>query len=103
MSKDVPSGITVKRVKASIIYRLILIGLGIPVFIFSFICGVMGIFGYDMVKWNNEVIHGILALPVALFSSLLITVLFTAMFGSVVCLGLWIYSRFRPLEVKTLD
>jgi hypothetical protein len=103
MSKDVSSGITVKRVRASIIYRLILIGLGIPVFIFGFICGVMGIFGYDMVKWNNEVIHGILALPVALFSSLLITVLFTAMFGSVVCLGLWIYSRFRPLEVKTLD
>ena len=23
--------------------------------------------------------------------------------GSIICLGLWIYSRFRPLQVKTFD
>ncbi|VFS61627.1 Uncharacterised protein [Kluyvera cryocrescens] len=56
-----------------------------------------------MVKWNNESIHGILALPVALFSGLMVTVFFTAFLGSIICLGLWIYSRFRPLQVKTFD
>lgn len=103
MSKATVTGTSMKRVKASIIYRLILIGLGIPMLIFGILCGLMGVFGYDMVKWNNDVVHGILALPIALFSSLFITVLFTALFGSIVCAGLWIYSRFRPLEVKTLD
>lgn len=92
-----------KRVKASIIYRLMLIGLGIPMLIFSVICGMLGLFGYDMVKWNDQTVHGLIALPVALFSGVFITVLFTAFIGSITCLGLWIYSRFRPLQVKVLD
>lgn len=103
MSKDVQPVVSIKRVKASVIYRLMLIGLAVPMLIFSLFCGVMGIFGYDMVKWNNESIHGILALPVALFSGLMVTVFFTAFLGSIICLGLWIYSRFRPLQVKTFD
>ncbi|MEB4675877.1 hypothetical protein MXL54_13980 [Enterobacteriaceae bacterium G50] len=103
MSKDSSTDVTLKRIKPSSIYRLMLIGLGIPLQIFAVVCGVMGIFGADMVKWNNQPVHGILALPAAIFSALFVTVLFTAFLGSVVCLGLWIYSRFRPLQVKTLD
>ena len=38
-----------------------------------------------------------------LFSGLMVTVFFTAFLGSIICLGLWIYSRFRPLQVKTFD
>ena len=97
------SGTTLKRIKPSAIYRLMLIGLGIPLQIFAVVCGIMGIFGADMVKWNNQPVHGILALPASIVSALFVTVLFTAFLGSVSCLGLWIYSRFRPLEVKTLD
>ena len=103
MSKDSSTDVTLKRIKPSSIYRLMLIGLGIPLQIFAVVCGVMGIFGADMVKWNDQPVHGILALPAAIFSALFVTVLFTAFLGSVTCLGLWIYIRFRPLEVKTLD
>ncbi|QRG79275.1 hypothetical protein [Citrobacter sp. R56] len=103
MSKDSATDISMKRIKPSAIYRLMLIGLGIPLQIFAVVCGVMGIFGADMVKWNDQPVHGILALPAAMFSALFVTVIFTAFMGSVTCLGLWIYSRFRPLKVKTLD
>lgn len=95
--------VSIKRVKASIIYRLFLIGFGIPMIVFSFACGVMGLFGYDMVKWNDQTVHGLLAIPVALFSGLFVTVLFTVFIGSITCLGLWVYSRFRPLQVKVMD
>lgn len=95
--------VSLKRVKASIIYRLLLIGLGIPMVVFSIICGVMGLLGYDMVKWNDQPVHGLLAIPTALLSGVLVTVLFTVFIGSITCLGLWIYSRFRPLEVKVMD
>lgn len=100
---DTPTAPSIRRVKASIIYRLLLIGLGIPLVAFSFICGVMGLFGYDMVKWNDQPVHGVLAIPAALFSGLIVTVLFTVFIGSITCLGLWIYSRFRPLQVKVMD
>lgn len=95
--------VSVKRVKASIIYRLMLIGLGIPMIGFSFICGILGMFGYNTVTWNNQVIHGVLALPVGLLVGLFISVILTALLGSILCFGLWIYSRFRPLQVKVLD
>ena len=102
-NQDVAPEIGMKRVKASIIYRLMLIGLSIPVLGFCVISGVMGMFGYDMVKWNDQTVHGVLALPVALFSGLFISVLMTVFLGSIICFGLWIYSRFRPLRVKVFD
>lgn len=102
-STDVTSSTRFKRIKASAIYRLLLIGLGIPMMLFSFICGVLSLFGFNMVKWNGQPVQGLLAIPTALFSGLFITVLFTVFVGSIACLGLWIYSRFRPLQVKVLD
>ena len=93
----------VKRVKASVIYRLILIGFGIPTIGFCFICGVMGMFGYDIVTWNNQQIHGLLALPTALLIGIILNVIFTIFIGSITCLGLWIYSCFRPLQVNVID
>jgi hypothetical protein len=59
-NQDVAPEIGMKRVKASIIYRLMLIGLSIPV-------------------------------------------LMTVFLGSIICFGLWVYSRFRPLRVKVFD
>ncbi len=102
-NEEATPSVSIKRIKASIIYRLLLIGLGLPMMTFSLVCGVLGLFGYDMVKWNDQSIHGALAIPAALFSGLFITVLFTVFVGSIACLGLWVYSRFRPLQVKVLD
>lgn len=102
-SNPVSQEVNVKRVKASVIYRLMLIGFGIPMLGFSFICGMMGTFGYDMVSWNNQPIHGVLALPASLAIGFIFSVLITTFMGSVACLGLWIYSRFRPLQVNVLN
>nr|WP_318383550.1 hypothetical protein [uncultured Enterobacter sp.] len=103
MSKEVTSNIAVKRVKASSIYRLLLIGLGVPFGLMSVLFSLLACFGYDTVAWNDKHIHGLLALPVGLFSGLMMTVIFTALLGTICCLGLWIYSRFRPLEIRVIE
>lgn len=94
---------TYRRVKASIIYRLLLIGLGLPMITFCAVCGVLGVFGFDLVKWNDQPVHGLMAIPTSLFIGAFITVLMTVFIGSISCLGLWVYSRFRPLKVKTVN
>lgn len=94
---------TFRQVKARIIYRLLFIGFGLPLMAFCTICGLLGLFGFNMVKWNDQPVHGLMALPTALFIGLFITVVFTVLIGSISCLGLWAYSRFRPLQVKTFD
>ena len=102
MSDKTSSIIEIKRVKASSIYRLLLIGLGIPLVILGFINGLFACFGYDTVAWNDQQIHGLLALPVGLFVGVFVTVIITVIMGSLACLGLWIYSRFRRLEIKVI-
>jgi len=91
-----------KRIKARSIYRLLLIGLSIPMGVLGFIFGLFGCFGYDTVSWNQQYIHGLLALPVGIFIGIFMSLLMTAVIGSLSGLGLWIYSRFRPLEVKVI-
>ena len=100
---EVSSTITLKRIKAATIYRLLLIDLGIPMISVSSICCALSLFGFNLVKWNDQPVHGFLAIPAALFSGVFITVLFTVFIGSIACLGLWVYSRFRPLQVKVMD
>ncbi|WP_318362567.1 hypothetical protein [Enterobacter sp.] len=92
-----------KRIKARSIYRLLLIGLSIPMAVLGFIFGLFACFGYDTVSWNQQYIHGVLALPVGLLIGILMSAVMTAMIGSLSCLGLWIYSRFRPLRIAVLD
>jgi hypothetical protein len=78
---ETTSGFIAKRIKASSIYRLLLIGTGIPLNILCLIYGVLGLLGYDTVKYNGSPIHGLLALPAGIVLGMLFTVALTAIFG----------------------
>ncbi|RZM87889.1 hypothetical protein D9742_13975 [Escherichia sp. E1V33] len=97
------SAVQLKRIKPSIIYRLLLIGLGTPLVIYGLVCGILGMFGYDQVRWNDTVIHGLLALPAGLLAGLSVSVFLTVMIGTIACFGLWLYSLVRPLTIETRD
>lgn len=97
------SAVQLKRIKPSIIYRLLLIGLGTPLVIYGLVCGILGMFGYDEVRWNDTVIHGLLALPAGLLAGLSVSVFLTVMIGTIACFGLWLYSLVRPLTIETRD
>lgn len=92
-----------KQVNASVIYKLILIGLSIPMIFISLLSGIMGGFGYGTVLVNGELITGIAALPASLLIGLAFIGIFTAVFGTMIFIGLWCYSKFRPLKIKVID
>jgi len=92
-----------KNISSLVIYKLMLIGFGVSIMVLSTIIGIAGIFGAGVVKFNDKLITGIAALPVSLFSGLLITVGFTAIFGTLTFIGLWLYSKVRPLKIKVID
>lgn len=98
-NKDISTAVNLRRIKASAIYKLLFIGLGITMLLFSFISGLMVFFGYDTVKWGHNAINGFLAIPAALLIGLIMTIFV----GTLTCLGLWIYNRFYPLQVKVID
>lgn len=92
-----------KQVNASVIYKLILIGLSIPMIFISLLSGIMGTLGYGTVLVNGELITGIAALPASLLIGLAFIGVFTAVFGTMIFIGLWCYSKFRPLKIKVSD
>jgi len=59
----------------------------------------MGAFGMDTVTWNNEAVTGVKAIFVGPLIGVFISLIFTAIFGSIIALGLWIYSFLKPLNI----
>ncbi|KJY03399.1 hypothetical protein [Morganella morganii] len=59
-----------KQISSAVIYKLMLIGLSIPMMFLSVLFGVMGMFGYGTVLINGEMITGIAALPASLLFGL---------------------------------
>ncbi|HKX27312.1 MAG TPA: hypothetical protein VJ302_06450 [Blastocatellia bacterium] len=97
--------IKVKRLSTSSVFKVIGIGLFLSVIPLSLIAGLFALFGAHTVQLNNEPATGIKGLLSASLIGLVWTMAVTLILGTLCALGLWIFSRFSPLElsVKELD
>jgi len=102
MSTEIEQTLVIRKVKAGSVYKLLLYGLLIGFIPFGVLFGVMGFFGADTVRWNNQPIHGAAALFASPAISLFVALGFTAFLGTVACLGLWVLSRFRTLRIRVV-
>lgn len=89
----------IKRLSFGTVYKLILLGLLVGLFPLCLFFGFLAFLGYDTVQWNGESITGVKALFAGPLMGIFLSFLFTAVIGSFVALGLWIFSFFRPLSV----
>ncbi|MER0126307.1 hypothetical protein [Franconibacter daqui] len=103
MNKEITAVVSVKQIKPGSIYRILLTGLGTSLMLLCFLFGLLACFGYDTLNWNNKPIHGLLALPASLAMGLFFSVILTALIGTLTCAGLWIYSRFRRLDINVVE
>jgi hypothetical protein len=69
---------------------------------FFTLMGVLAAFGMDSLKWNDQPVLGLKALVAGPFMGLFAAALFTALIGLMLSLGLWLYSKFRPLSIRVL-
>ncbi len=94
----------VKKISAGTVYKMVAIGLGTLFVVFGVISGIMGVMGVDTgLTFNNQPVTGIKAIVIAPLFSLIGALIMTAIFGSMVVLGLWIYSFFKPLKIEYED
>ena len=70
-----------------------------PLVPLGILCGVLALLGLNTVTWNQQQLHGIAGLSGGLLIGVFLALLFTAILGSVAALGLWLYSKFRPLTL----
>ena len=91
--------IKVQRISTGSVFKLVGVGFGLSIVPFSLVMGVLALFGSATVNWNNQPVVGIAGLLASPFIGLFLTGLFTMLFGSAIALGLWLYSRARPIRL----
>lgn len=89
----------IKKLGVSTVYKIVFVGFSCILVPFFFICGVLAMFGQATLKWNENLLFGINALVAGPFMGFFAAIAMTLMVGSVMALGLWVFSRFRSLEI----
>ena len=92
--------ITVERLSVKSIFKLVALGLLLSVVPFSALMGVFALFGANTVTLNKEHIHGVTALITAPLISIFVSLVITVFVGSLMSLGLWVFSKYKPLTIK---
>jgi hypothetical protein len=96
--------ITVRRLRASSVYKITLIGLLLGGFVpLSLLKGILSLSGLATFTftWNEQPLTGLWLLIGWLLVGGGITLMWAGMMGSVMCLGLYLFSKFRPLVLYT--
>ena len=94
--------ITIRRIRTGSIFRIVAAGTFFSFTPFFILMGVLAAFGMDTLKWNDQPVLGLRALIAGPFMGLFAAAVFTAMMGLMLSLGLWLYSKVRPLSIRVL-
>ncbi len=95
--------IRARKISGGSLYKLLLIGTSIPLLLFSLVCGVASIYGADTVLWNEKPITGIMGFISAIIMYPVSCVIAAGFAWLGIVFGLWIYSRFRKIEITFVD
>ena len=89
--------LTIGRLYAGTVYKLVGIGLTCFIVPLSLLLGVLALFGVGTVSWNAKPILGAWGLALYPVFGMILTLVLTLTVGTACVAGLWLYSKFRPL------
>jgi len=90
--------VEIRRLSFPSVYKLVFIGLAFSLVPFCLASGIFAFFGAKTLEWNKEYLTGAAGLVAAPFIGVFITLVCTAILGSLTAIGLWIYSKVRVLR-----
>jgi len=92
--------LTVKKISAGTIYKLCAIGFSSGFAIIFLIFSILAAFGMETLEWGDQHITGVKALLFGPLMGLLMALIFTAIVGSIIAFGLWVYSFFKGINIE---
>ena len=102
MSAPSPSSyapLALRAIRIGSVYKLVFIGLMASLVPLGLLLGVMAWIGFDTVNWNGMPVSGPAGVVAGLLAGLWAALAFTLMMGSFMALGLWLWSRWRPIRL----
>lgn len=92
--------ISFERLHVGSVYKLVFIGLACAMIPLSIFFGLLAcFFGANTITWNGQAIYGYMALLVSPLVGLVSAGIFTLFLGTSCMVGLWLFSRFKPLSL----
>ncbi|MDY0194826.1 MAG: hypothetical protein WC253_03930 [Sulfurovaceae bacterium] len=91
--------ITIRKLSTGTIFKLIAIGNLCSIILFSLLMGIFAFFGMETVYWNNKQLVGLEGLIASPLIGLFISLISTVFSGILVSFGLWVFSKFRTIEI----
>jgi hypothetical protein len=92
--------ITVQRLSAGTVFKLVGIGLACSIIPLSLLTGLLSMSGAATTMMvNRHMVTGVSALVVSPLMGALTVLLLTMLLGSGMAFGLWLFSKFRPMRL----
>ena len=92
--------IIAKKISKKSLFKLLLSGFGVSIFIFCVLCGVAALFGMSMVQINGVHRYGFEGLVYGFLMGPVFAVVGSTFIWCMMAFGLWITSFFKPLNLS---
>ncbi|WP_050477908.1 hypothetical protein [Herbaspirillum rhizosphaerae] len=90
----------IKRFSFGTVYKILAIASGFSMVPISVLMGLFAFFGAETIVWNGQHLTGLMGLIASPFVGIMLALIFTGFLGTLFACGLWLYSKFRPLEIE---
>ncbi len=91
--------ISLTRLYVGSIYKLVFIGLLFSLMPLCIVFGVFSAFGANTVQWGGRPVYGVMGLLMSPVVGAVLVGFLTGFFGTACVVGLWLFSKFRPLSL----
>lgn len=92
--------VMIRRISVGTVFKLVGVGLLFSLLPFTILMGCTAALGLNTLSWNNEPLHGWVALVASPFIGVFLVVLFTMFLGTTTAFGLWVYSWLGPFGIS---
>jgi hypothetical protein len=92
-----------RGLSAGSLFKVLFCGLLIPIFLFGLGCGIAAFFGADVVTFNHVHVHGLEGLIVGAIVGLFVPTVLAGFLWLIMIVGLWIWTRFSPINLRFKD
>lgn len=91
--------VSAKNISAKSLFKLYFKSLGYGLFLFSFAMGILALFGFETVTWNDEALTGLTGLLASIPMGIFIAFIFTCLLWFFGIFGLLLNSSFSNITI----
>jgi len=95
--------IQIRKLSFKSVFKLIAIGQYLAWIPFAILCALGTFAGLGSIQWNGQTLQGFNALLMSPVIGFIIATAVTLIVGTSTALGLWLWSKLRPLTLRVKD